>query len=124
MSREIREVKKGWEHPKKENGDYESLTEYDSEHKCNCEWCEVNDYAMPEVKKGDEFGYALYQTVSEGSPITPVFGTLQEVADYLVENGDFWGEKWNRESAQGMIKEGYRPSFVFAGGELKKPSDM
>ncbi len=42
--------------------------------------------------------YQLYETVSEGSPVSPPFATIEELATYLTENGDFW--------YQGDIAEG------------------
>jgi hypothetical protein len=36
--------------------------------------------------------YQVYETVSEGTPVTPPFETQQELIDYLVEYGDFWDQ--------------------------------
>ena len=37
--------------------------------------------------------YQVYETVSEGSPVTPPFATKQELVDYLCTHGDFWAQK-------------------------------
>lgn len=124
MSREIRKVPKDWEHPKKGDGSYKAMHEYDEEHNCNCEYCEVNseeDY-MPKVES--EYGYALYETVGAGTPITPVFPTKEELRDYLVANGDFWHYSWTLASAQRMIDDGWAPSGVMIGGKYYRSNEI
>lgn len=32
-------------------------------------------------------GYQIWETISEGSPITPVFKTKEDLIDYIVNNG-------------------------------------
>ena len=61
--------------------------------------------------------FQMYETVSEGTPLTPPFKTKEELIDYLVENGDFWSQKkkaggWNRESAVKFVNSGWFPSFI------------
>lgn len=67
--------------------------------------------------------YQLWQTVSEGSPVSPPFATLGELARYLGDNGDFWDQKrgdppWGLARAQAFCREGWAPSFVMIGGQL------
>ena len=45
------------------------------------------DY-MPPVPEGAPAGYVLYETVSEGTPASPVFPSLQELADWCAANWD------------------------------------
>lgn len=35
-------------------------------------------------------GYQMWETTSEGSPVTPVFKTLSELCDWIVENNITW----------------------------------
>lgn len=56
--------------------------------------------------------FQMYETVSEGTPVTPVFETEDELVDYLVEVGTLWGKKHNRKSAEAFVKAGYAPSFL------------
>jgi len=123
MGREIRKIPKGWEHPKEEDGVYTVLHEYE-DHECNCNQCDINDedYYMPPVI--GKHGYALYENVSEGTPITPTFETKEELADYLVEEGDFLGNNWNRESAKKMTETGYAPSMILQGGVMYSPHNF
>lgn len=75
----------------------------------------------------------VYETVSEGTPVTPPFATREELVEYLVENGDFWDqsrrkegctvmncEPWSREAAQKFVfGSGWAPSLVVIDGEIK-----
>jgi len=90
------------------------------------------EYYRPEW--GDApLGFAVYETVSEGTPVTPTFATEDELIDYLVENGDFWDQSrrndatrprsfgmssdpWRREAAESFVRSGWAPSFVSIGG--------
>lgn len=60
----------------------------------------------------------LYETVSEGTPITPPFKTKEQLVDWLATNKDFWGHQWTREQAQAMVEDEYAPSAVMQGGKL------
>ena len=90
------------------------------------------EYYRPEWKPEDQTWFQLYETVSEGCPVTPPFATKQELADYLVANGDFWDQKrreegcsimprapWPREQAESFVfGEGFAPSIVIANGKV------
>jgi hypothetical protein len=67
--------------------------------------------------------FQLWQTVSEGSPVTPPFATIEELADYLATNGDFWDQSrrpgrsgWGKETADAFCKVGWAPTFVVTDG--------
>jgi len=86
-------------------------------------------------KDEDATWFQLYETVSEGTPVTPPFETKEELADYLAENGDFWDQKrrkdpnrtggmdckpWGKEQAYKFVMgNGWAPSFVMTGGKFK-----
>jgi hypothetical protein len=59
-------------------------------------------------------GYQMWETVSEGSPISPVFDTPTKLAAWLVrhEGGSF-------ASWMSTIENGYAPSMVMMGGKLQ-----
>lgn len=63
-------------------------------------------------------GWQLWQTVSEGGPISPVFATAEELAEWMASPAYTWGaSKHSRisyESALEFIKVGWAPSFVAA----------
>ena len=69
--------------------------------------------------------YQVYETVTEGTPVTPHFATKAELIDWLVEHGDDWdhGKGWSRESATSFVEEEWAPSLVIADGVLYRPKD-
>lgn len=67
--------------------------------------------------------FQVYQTVSEGTPVTPPFPTKEALVEYLVAHGDFWRQAdgrggFSREAAEGFVKDEYVPSMVITGGQL------
>lgn len=50
--------------------------------------------------------YQVYETVSEGTPTSPVFETLDELAAYLVTQG------YSEKAAHNFAHDGYAPSMV------------
>lgn len=90
------------------------------------------EYYRPDWNEEEMTWFQVYETVSEGTPVTPAFSTQQELVDYLVENGDFWDQKrraegcasmpcdpWTREQAERFVfGSGYMPSMVVSGGNV------
>lgn len=71
---------------------------------------------------GDLPWWQMYETVSEGTPVTPAFATPEELIDFLAttgeqyENGEGSGP-WERERAEQFVRnERWFPSFVSVGG--------
>lgn len=68
--------------------------------------------------------FQLWETVSEGTPVSPPFATKEELADHLAEHGDGgWGasEKggWGKEMAYKFVMgSGWAPSMVVMGGKV------
>lgn len=70
--------------------------------------------------------FQVWETVSEGTPVSPPFETKAELIEYLVENGDYWDQSrrregrttmncdpWSRESAEAFVNgPGWAPSMV------------
>lgn len=68
-----------------------------------------------EVQPPTGDGYQLWETVSEGSPISPVFATPEELARWLVEPGN----------DTSITKDtGYEQWLVFIQGDGWAPSMM
>lgn len=67
-------------------------------------------------------GWQMWETVSEGSPITPVFATDSELVDYMV-NGDAWDHKWTRQQAEAMVAEGFAMSRMAVGGKFMRAEE-
>jgi hypothetical protein len=84
--------------------------------------------------------YQLWETVSEGTPVSPPFATKEELADYLAKNGDHWDQKrakdpsaaklfgidpsnpgWGIEAANRFVMgSGWAPSMVMHGVKLEE----
>jgi hypothetical protein len=41
--------------------------------------------------------WQCYETVSEGTPVSPPFATAEELIDYLATHGDFWEQRRARD---------------------------
>lgn len=81
--------------------------------------------------------WQVYQTVSEGTPVTPPFATPEELVEYLVKNGDFSDQHrlaegyqgaarsggWPRASAEAFVKVGWAPSGVIMRGKFYNNAD-
>ena len=58
-------------------------------------------------------GWQYWETVSEGSPISPVFATAEELSHWL-QTDYHWGSSGplSKEQADGMVRAGWAPSGV------------
>lgn len=80
------------------------------------------EYYRPDWKPEDMTWYQVYETVSEGTPVSPPFATREELVDYLMNHGDFWDQKrgakpWSRKSAESFVMgSGWAPSIVITPG--------
>lgn len=101
-----------------------------------CDHC-VKDgtvWRSPEDKKNAEEweeipppagdGWQVWETVSEGSPITPVFPAAEGLAKWLVENGDPVHGKPSYESALAFVKAGWSPSMIMTDGTMQGAYEM
>lgn len=89
-------------------------------------------YYRPDWKPEEMTWWQVYETVSEGTPVTPPFETREELVEYLVKNGDFWDQKcreegnsmmpctpWSRKNAEAFVFETeWAPSMVVSGGKV------
>jgi hypothetical protein len=108
MGREVRRVPLDWEHPQyettewsREEGCYVLATRpkplyprsfYDdrmAEYENDPEDYDrpSPDEHMPEFEEGTAVGWCMYETTSEGTPISPVFETPEELARWLADTG-------------------------------------
>lgn len=147
----------------------EALEEWEAD-KAKWEAGERPSYASPETTFAEYYGerpnpdhyqpftdeeatwFQLWETVSEGTPVSPPFATVDELAAYLAEWGDFWDQSraveampaheverllvatdhkhefkagWGRERADAFCQTGWAPSMMVRNGEiLTNPGDM
>ncbi len=136
MGREVRRVSKDWEHPTGENGEYMPLfspEEWMSKGKYYQEYPEsfegerkeINlfdpkDY-MPLTKIEDRPLLMMYETTTEGTPISPAFKTPEELARWLADNGasSFGSMTSSYEDWLETCKKGWAVSAVMEKGVMK-----
>lgn len=80
------------------------------------------DYYRPQFT-AEPTWFQVYQTVSEGTPVTPPFATREELVDYLVANGDFWDQHrgrggYTRAQAEAFVRDEFVPSMIVSGGKV------
>ncbi len=67
--------------------------------------------------------FQVWETVTEGTPVTPAFATREELVDHLVEHGDrpnalaHQRSGYSREVAEAFVKAGWAPSMVMLGNK-------
>lgn len=83
-------------------------------------------------KDDDATWFQVWETVSEGTPVTPPFETREGLIDYLATNGDFWDQKrgdgaWDRAAAAKFVSAGWAPSLAVEvsseGNRVMAPRD-
>jgi hypothetical protein len=76
------------------------------------------EYYRPSWNDADATWLQVYETVSEGTPVTPPFATAYELIHHLCHNGTFWDNKsWAVDVATRFVNEsGWMPSGAFVGG--------
>jgi hypothetical protein len=79
-----------------------------------------SDY-MPEFVEGTAVGWCMYETTSEGTPISPVFETPEALAHWLADTGAsaFGGSTATYEQWLSTARAGWAPSAVATGGSLQ-----
>lgn len=96
---------------------------YNPEEHSNCSFEEwygeppMKEYYAP-YTESEATWYQMYETVSEGTPLTPPFATKQELIDYLVNVGADWDGKMSRERAEAFVKAEWTPSMVVDNGKV------
>lgn len=74
--------------------------------------------------------YQVWETVSEGTPVTPPFEKREELVEYLIKHGDEWDQKrgeggWSRKSAENFVMgDGWRPTIIMNDQGIKTARDM
>jgi hypothetical protein len=95
-----------------------------AEHDCSFEqWHGARpkaEHYMPVFESGTATHLMMYETTSEGTPISPAFATPEELARWLADNNAsaFGGEGASYEAWLNMARGGWAPSAVLTGGHL------
>lgn len=74
-----------------------------------------DDY-MPDWPEADRTHLMMYETTSEGTPLSPAFLTAEQLAHWLADNGAsaFGSDTATYEQWLRMIGQGFAPSAVFS----------
>lgn len=75
------------------------------------------DEFMPFWSDDEATGWCMYETVSEGTPVTPVFPDPESLHAHLVEQGN------TPEQAAQFIRLGSAPTFAMGGGQIRMDID-
>ncbi len=136
MGREIRRVPADWEHPRDAAGVYCPMHDYDFSdalRKWVREWekwekgthpdREGRDYPYWEWAGGpprpeycrpvfeeEPTHYQIYETVSEGIPVSPVFADKEDMYDWLLAEG------YSETASRRFIEAGWAPSMAMWPG--------
>ena len=140
MGREIRRVPMDWEHPKNERGHYQPMydqtykeasekwvkdmlehqalpddeypkTEYPYYWDYDGNPPDAEYYRHREWTDEEAVGYQIYETVSEGTPTSPIFANLDDMVKWLI------GEGYSESAAANFAKGGWAPSMVVDMGK-------
>jgi hypothetical protein len=109
-------VPPGWQHPRDEHGRHIPLFDR------NADPHEQSDEelpgvagrlaAMPRWAPEEATCYQVYEDVTEGTPVSPVFDSLDGVRGWLVDQG------YSRRAVEGFCRRGQAPTLVVADGEV------
>lgn len=91
MGREIRRVPPDFEHPVDEDGEL------------------IADGHLEPLYYADPASltsYQVYENVSEGSPVSPVFDTPEDLISWLKQ------EEWNQEAIDSLLDVGHAPALI------------
>lgn len=133
MGREIRRVPVGWEHPKDQRGNFVPLVDVRTGDKQAETWADYLAYFeaewpedfreldvanrrgvyMPCWPADEATGWCVYENVSEGTPVSPVFPDPESLHAYIVQEMGH-----SPEAAMRFIQVGSAPSAMFVGGQI------
>lgn len=153
MGREIRHVPPDWQHPHDEKGGFVPLYDDDYEsaslewienfslwqvgkHEAQpCKYCRFFwEYDSPPDEKcyrkrkwsaSEATHFQVYETVSEGTPITPHFPSKEILVEWLCNNKDYWGDgPLSRTQAEAFVKDEWVPSLVIQDRQILKGMEI
>jgi len=81
-----------------------------------------SEYYRPEWTEAECTHFQMYETVSEGTPLTPPLPSLEALAEWLSTNADYYGHgPLTRAQADAFCRSGWTPSFVFTPATGLRP---
>jgi hypothetical protein len=134
MGREIRRVPPGWQHPKDFRGHYKPLNDmpwrdamrswledYSDEWQTWTDKEDIEPPPHPEYYRSEwseePTAYQVYETVSEGTPVSPVFSSLADVRTWAIAQGH------SERAADEFCRLGHALSVLIGPGGIKMGID-
>lgn len=106
----------GWEHPRDEHGRHIPLFDRNAgpHGEIDEELPAAADRApaMPRWAPEEATCHQVYENVTEGTPVSPVFDSVDDVRDWLVDQG------YSHRAAQGFCRQGQAPTLVLRDGTV------
>jgi hypothetical protein len=104
MGRELRPVARGWKHPRHRGTYSDGSPKYvplfsrrDMREDLKAGWDVDPAEYMPEIPEGRRYEYALYETTTPGTPLSPSFRTLEELAAWCEDGATAVADaRWTR----------------------------
>jgi len=137
MGREVRMVPSDWVHPKDGRGHFiplldqlgyndDEITEGLLDGWLNKYMPNYGCAVMPKFPEGSCTHFQMYETCSEGTPISPVMESPEKLAQWLADTGasTFGSMTATYEQWLAMIKVGSAPSAVVTNGEMQSGVEM
>ena len=82
---------------------------------------DIDYYEPAELIDEEKTWFQIYETVSEGTPISPPFETVAELIEWMATNKDYWDYQWTREQVENFINSGGNaPSLISKNGSFVK----
>lgn len=136
MGREIRRVRPDWVHPHGVTGykplqdgyrqalaGFRAMAEADGIEAALESYGggPLSDDYMPDWAEAEATHYQMYENTTEGTPISPVFATPEEVARWCADNGASACGSMTATYDEWLAKArgGYAPTFVIENGVLR-----
>lgn len=122
MGREVRPVARGWKHPRLPGTYIDGSPRYEplysrkdllrhtqDQQENPADWEEgidPDDY-MPPIPEGEPFQWVLYETTTEGTPVSPPFTSLEELAAWCETGATVFADmRWTREQWLASFRAG------------------
>ena len=117
MGRELRHVPQNWQHPRYSatasrpslTGTYrpqfETTIAMAQQEDPDSHAGEPGDYRDEKQAGGDHF--QLYENTTEGTPISQVFSSLEDLLEHLATTGDEMGKVWPQPALNLLKKQGH-----------------
>ncbi len=117
MGREIRRVPPDWVHPQDGKGGFEPLFNKTFDDRDDPEWDDQPEWYRPAFES-EPTHYQLYETVTEGTPMSPVFETKEELGKWMMANPDpVWGQR-SRAAVDVFLEEEWSISMMVVGDKV------